>query len=70
MANRSLDALRTLCIKHNWFNGGTNSQYVKLFDRAHEGASLEELAIIIWVCTADEVEQSEIVEELKAIWCE
>ena len=40
-------ALRALCIKNDWFNHGSNHQYGKLFDRAAEGASPEELATII-----------------------
>ena len=45
--------LRILCIRMNWFNGGSNSQYEKLFDMNREGASLEELALVIWLCTPD-----------------
>ena len=59
-------ALRALCIKNDWFNHGSNHQYGKLFDRAAEGASLEELATIIWVCSED-VTREQIIEQLRQI---
>lgn len=42
-----------LCNEMNWFTGGTNSQYEKLFDLNREDAPLEELALVIWICTPD-----------------
>ena len=56
--------IRALCIKNDWFNHGSNYQYGKLFDRAAEGASLEELATIIWVCSED-VTKEQILEQLR-----
>ena len=46
-------ALRNLCIENNWFTGGSNDQYGKLFKIADNGATIHELAIIIWLCSAD-----------------
>lgn len=43
--------LRELCIKNDWFTCGTIKQYEKLFDRNKEEASINELSIIIWVCS-------------------
>lgn len=43
--------LRELCIDNNWFTSGSIRQYEKLFDRNREGASLDELATIIWICS-------------------
>ncbi len=54
MARRSLlsaERLRALCIRKNWFTAGTNSQYNKLFALNRKGASAEELALVIWVCS-------------------
>lgn len=52
MRNRLSDiTLRELCIQNQWFTGGSNRQYEKMFQRASEGATLEELALIIWLCS-------------------
>lgn len=48
------EVLRSLCIKNNWFNCGTNRQYDRLFDENEDDASIQELALIIWLCTEDE----------------
>ena len=45
--------LRILCIQEDWFTNGDNSQYEKLFQLNREGASLEELALVIWICSDD-----------------
>ena len=41
------------CKKYGWFTGGTNNQYEKLFEMVASGASLEEIALIIWLCTSN-----------------
>ena len=43
--------LRGLCIKHDWFTCGTCEQYEKLFYANEHGATIEEIATIIWVCS-------------------
>lgn len=43
--------LRDICIKHRWFEGGSNEAYDKLFQRCKEGADFDELALLIWLCT-------------------
>lgn len=52
-----------LCNQENWFTSGTNSQYEKLFDLNREGASLEDLALVIWLCS-DEVDREEVLHKL------
>ena len=51
--------LRALCIRENWFTCGTIRQYEKLFERNEQGASMNELAIIIWTCS-DNIPKDEI----------
>lgn len=45
--------LRGLCIRENWFTCGTCEQYDKLFELNRNGATLEELALVIWLCSDD-----------------
>lgn len=45
--------LHDLCVKNDWFVGGTDDQYSKLFEMARNGATTDELARIIWLCTPD-----------------
>ena len=59
----SAEDLRVLCIRENWFTNGDNSQYEKLFDLNREGASLEDLALVIWLCS-DEVDREEVLHKL------
>lgn len=55
--------LRELCIKNDWFTCGTSTQYSKLFDMAEAGATIHDLALIIWICS-DEVPIETIKERL------
>lgn len=55
--------VRSLCIKNDWFTHGTNTQYERLFDRVRDGADIDEIATIIWVCS-ENVTKEEIVKEL------
>lgn len=59
----SAEDLRVLCIRENWFTSGTNSQYEKLFDLNREGASLEDLALVIWLCSSG-VDREEVLHKL------
>lgn len=62
--------LRELCVKKNWFTAGSNEQYEKLFQRQREGANLEELAIIVWVCSED-CTKDEIYDTMaRTFYCE
>lgn len=51
---RSNDKLYQLCNKHQWFTCGTSSQYEKLFYAYENGAPLDEIVTIIWLCSDDE----------------
>lgn len=42
-----------LCNRYRFFTAGTNEQYNKLFDANRAGASLKDLAIMIWICSKD-----------------
>lgn len=59
----SAEDLRVLCIRENWFTNGDNSQYEKLFDLNREGASLDDLALVIWLCS-DEIDREEVLHKL------
>ena len=60
----STDKLFYLCNKYQWFTNGDCKQYDMLFDRNKQGASLETLATIIWICSSDPIEQ-DILKILK-----
>ncbi len=66
MANTRLstDKLYYLCNKYHWFTNGDKLQYQKLFDRNKQGAPLETLATIIWLCSTEDDEHT-ILEILK-----
>lgn len=60
---KSVAEIRSLCIKKDWFTYGTNTQYERLFDRVRDGADIDEIATIIWVCS-ENVTKEEIIKEL------
>lgn len=43
--------LRMLCIQNNWFTEGSNRQYDKLFYANENGATIDEITTIIWLCS-------------------
>lgn len=45
--------LRMLCIENDWFTCGSNRQYEKLFQANRFGATIEQLTLIIWLCSDD-----------------
>lgn len=47
----SAEKLYRLCNKYQWFTSGDCTQYEKLFEKNRQGASLETLATIIWLCS-------------------
>jgi len=59
----SVNKVRELCIKNDWFTNGDNHQYSVMFDRVQQGADVEEIATIIWICSVN-VEKEEIVKQL------
>lgn len=44
-----------LCIENNWFTSGSCEQYEKMLNFAESGGSNHEIALMIWMCTADVV---------------
>lgn len=57
--------LRQLCIRHQWFTDGSNSQYEKLFYALSMKAPFEEIVTIIWVCSdADKWCRRDIIDIL------
>lgn len=55
--------VRALCIKNNWFTNGDNTQYTKLFERVGDGAEIDEIAAIIWICSAN-ADKDDIARQL------
>ncbi len=55
--------VRSLCIKNNWFTNGDNTQYMRLFERVDNGAEIDEIAAIIWICS-DNADKDDIVRQL------
>lgn len=60
----STDKLYYLCNKYQWFTNGDRTQYERLFWKNRNGATFEELALIIWLCSSNATEQ-EILEILQ-----
>ncbi len=54
----SNEKLYYLCNKYGWFTNGDKRQYDMLFERNKQGAQLETLATIIWICSVDYTEQT------------
>lgn len=55
--------LRELCIKNNWFTGGTCSQYEKLFELNQKPVNVKDIALVIWLCS-NEADMNEIHNKL------
>ena len=51
MKNIPIDYLFSLCNEMNWYTSGDIRQYSKLFEAAKNGASVHDIAIMIWLCT-------------------
>lgn len=47
------DVLKALCIKHRWLTSGSIEQYNKLFVLNHDGADIDILSLVIWLCSKD-----------------
>ena len=54
--------IRKLCINHQWFTAGTNSQYEKMFELVRSGASTHDVALAIWLST-----ESETIENIEEV---
>ena len=55
--------LRSFCIDKDYFTCGSNIQYMKMFDLVDQGASIHDIALIIWLCSKN-VELAIIEEEV------
>lgn len=55
--------LYQMCNNYNWFTCGDNTQYNKLFELNREGASIEELALVIYICS--DCSRESILNKLK-----
>ena len=60
----STEKLYRLCNKYQLFTSGDCRQYDKLFEKNRQGASLETLATIIWLCSS-EYEEKQILAILE-----
>lgn len=56
-----------LCNRHNWFNAGTCEQYERLRKMVRAGATMREIALVIWICTTEDSGETieSISEKLK-----
>ena len=57
------EILRELCIKNNWFTCGSNEQYERLFYANQNGFTIDQISIIIWICSKTD-NRREITEKL------
>ena len=46
----SIDKLYYLCNKYQWYTNGDRLQYDLMFQECKNGASLERLALFVYVC--------------------
>ena len=42
-----------LCNRNQWFTSGSLNQYRKLFEIVENGATIDEIALVIWLCSSD-----------------
>lgn len=61
----STQFLRDLCIKNNWFTCGTCEQYEKLFELNGSGGTLDDLALVIWLCSDEKWDKDSISRILR-----
>ncbi len=64
MEKISTEKLYSLCNRYQWFTSGSIKQYKKMFECAEQGASIEKIATIIWICSID-YEEQEILKILQ-----
>lgn len=61
------EGIYSLCNKKQYFTGGTNSQYDKLFYMADKPEfTIRDLAVLIWACSHD-ADLEEIQKEIETI---
>lgn len=59
------EKLRGICVREDWFTSGDMSQYDKLFELNKDSATLDELVLVIWICSSG-VAKEQIKKVLKA----
>lgn len=42
-----------LCNRNQQFTSGSTNQYRKLFEIVENGATIDEIALVIWLCSSD-----------------
>ncbi len=60
----TFENVRELCIEHDWFREGDGDQFSALHDMIREGASLEDVALVIWICSVNTAKSREEVFEI------
>lgn len=60
------ERIRRLCIEKNWFTGGDNDEYEKMFKASHT-MPVDAVAAMIYVCS-ENVEHEEVLKALKEVW--
>ena len=60
------EKLRQLCIDNGYFDRGTNYQYNRLFEMNQSDWALNDIALVIWICSGPEHEYGDIVDVLIA----
>lgn len=65
MSTFDFNTLYFACNRYNWFTCGDNTQYNKLFELNKNGASIEELALVIYICS--DVSREDILNKLREI---
>lgn len=58
------EELRDLCIRNGWFTAGSSRQYEKMFCMNDECRPIEEIALVIWLCSSN-VTREDVQEELE-----
>ena len=49
----TFEEVQGLCIKYRWFTNGDNGQFERLYNMIHDGANLDEVALVIWICSTE-----------------
>ena len=50
---RQREKLLNLCVREQWFTSGSIKQYEKLFEAYENGAGIDCIATILWVCSSN-----------------
>lgn len=67
LKNVPMREIRNLCITFDWFSCGTNEQYQRMFELAADGASVCDVALVIWICSDSKFRREDIIFELNKL---